>query len=157
MSVKPIPDGFHSVTPYLVVDNAADAIAFYERALGATEIMRMAGPNGNVGHAEIKVGDSPIMLADEFPEMGFRSPQSIGGTPVSLCLYVENVDECFKTALAAGAKEIRPVTDQFYGDRSGTLEDPFGHVWTIGTHKEDLGPDELQKRFEESMQQMGSS
>ena len=157
MSVKPIPDGFHSVTPYLIVSSAADAIEFYGRALGATEIMRLASPNGKVGHAEIRIGDSTIMLADEFPEMGFRSPQSIGGTPVSLCLYVEDVDGRFDKAVAAGAKAVRPVMDQFYGDRSGTLEDPFGHVWTIGTHKEELGTDELQKRFEESMQQMGSA
>jgi PhnB protein len=153
MAVKPIPDGYHSVTPYLVVKRGARAIDFYKEVFGASERMRMNGPNGTVGHAELEVGDSVVMLADEFPDMGFRSPQSVGGTPVSLVLYVEDVDSCFDRAVAAGAKALRPVEDQFYGDRSGTLEDPFGHVWTVSTHKEDVPPDELRRRAEALKQQ----
>jgi PhnB protein len=146
MAVKPIPDGYHSVTPYLIVNGAARALDFYKQAFGATEMMRLADPNGRIGHAEIKIGDSPIMLADEFPEMGFLGPQSPGGSGVCIGLYVEDVDTCFNRAIAAGAKELRPVQNQFYGDRSGTLADPFGHVWTIGTHIEDLTPEEIQRR-----------
>src|SRR6185295_16707190 len=134
MSVKPIPDGYHTATPYLIVKGASDAIDFYKKAFGATELMRMPGPGGCVAHAEIKIGDSPIMLADEFPQMDARGPKTIGGTPVGLMLYVEKVDEVFARAIAAGAKELRPLQNQFYGDRSGTLEDPFGHKWTIATH-----------------------
>jgi len=130
MAVKPIPDGYHTVTPYLVVKGAASAIDFYKKAFGATELMRMAGPDGRVGHAEIRIGDSPIMLADEFPEMGFKGPQSLGGSAVGILLYVKDVDTLFNQAVAAGGKVSRPVKDQFYGDRSGTLTDPFGHVWT---------------------------
>ncbi len=145
--VKPIPDGYHTATPYLIIKGAAEALEFYKKAFSATETMRMADPKTNhIGHAEIKIGDSPIMMADENPDMGFRSPKSIGGTPVSIMLYVEDVDAVAKQALAAGAKEVRPVEDQFYGDRSGTFEDPFGHVWTIATHKEDLTPEEIGKR-----------
>lgn len=144
--VKPIPEGYHSVTPYLIVKGAAGAIEFYKKAFGATELMRMAQPDGTIGHAEIKIGDSPIMLAEEVPEMGARSPQSLGGSPVSILLYVEDVDALFSQAVAAGAKVLRPVKDQFYGDRSGGVTDPFGHVWYIATHKEDLSPDELDKR-----------
>lgn len=146
MPVKAIPDGYHSVTPYLIVKGAAQALDFYKKAFSATEIMRMEGPGGKIGHAEIKIGDSPVMLADEFPEMGARSPQSLGGTPLSLLVYVEDVDARFKQAVAAGATVLRPVQDQFYGDRSGTLSDPFGHQWTIATHKEDLTMDEINKR-----------
>ena len=153
MAVKPIPDGYHSVTPYLIVKGAARAIDFYKNVFGASERMRMNGPNGTIGHAEIEVGDSVVMLADEFPDMGFRSPQSVGGTAVTLVLYVEDVDPCFDRAVAAGAKRLRPVEDQFYGDRSGTLEDPFGHVWTISTHKEDVPPEELRRRAEALMKQ----
>jgi PhnB protein len=150
--VKPIPDGYHTATPYLIIQGAAEALDFYKKAFSATEIMRMADPKTNhIGHAEIKIGDSPIMLADEHPDMGFRSPKSLGGTPVSLMLYVEDVDAVAKQATAAGAKEIRPVQDQFYGDRSGTFEDPFGHVWTISTHKEDLTPEEIGKRAAAAM------
>lgn len=148
MVVKPIPDGYHTVTPYLIVKDAAGAIEFYEKAFGATEIMRMPDPSGKVGHAEIKIGDSPIMLADEFPEMGARSPQSIGGSPVSILLYVEDADSRFAQAVAAGAKSIRPLKDQFYGDRSGSVEDPFGHVWHIATHKEDVSHEEMQRRMD---------
>jgi len=147
MSAKPIPDGYHTATPYLVVQNAASAIEFYKKAFGAEELMRLASPDGKIGHAEIKIGDSPIMLADEFPEMGYRGPRALGGSPVSIMLYVEDVDARFNQAIAAGAKAVRPVRDEFYGDRSGNLEDPFGHVWTIATHKEDVSPEEIEKRF----------
>lgn len=145
-NVKAIPEGYRSVTPYLIVSGAAKAIEFYKNVFGATEIMRMAAPSGKVGHAEIKIGDSAIMLADEHPEMGARSPQSIGGSPVSLMLYIEDVDAVFARALGAGAKQLRPVEDKFYGDRSGTLSDPFGHTWTVGTHKEDVPPEEMKRR-----------
>ncbi len=151
MSVKPIPDGYHTATPYLITQDAARAIDFYKRAFGATELMRFPGPDGKIGHAEIKIGDSPIMLADEFPGMGFRCPQALGGTPVSLLLYVEDVDARFNQAVQAGATVLRPLQDQFYGDRSGTVADPFGHVWTLATHKEDLAMDELRRRSEACM------
>jgi PhnB protein len=146
MAVKPIPEGYHSVTPYLIISGAAKAIDFYKKALGATEVMRL-DHGGKIGHAEIKLGDSHVMMADEFPEMGAKSPQSLGGTPVGICLYVPNVDALFKQAVDAGAKVERPVQDQFYGDRSGTIIDPFGHKWTIATHKEDLTPEEVSKRM----------
>jgi PhnB protein len=155
MAVKPVPDGYHSVTPYLIVKGADRAIDFYRKVFRASERMRMDGPNGTIGHAEIEIDDSVIMLADEFPDMGFRSPQSLGGAGVSLHLYVKDVDACFNQAVAAGAKALRPVQDQFYGDRSGTLEDPFGHVWTISTHKEDLSADEIRKRSEAFIKQQG--
>src|SRR5690606_34489781 len=128
-SVRGIPEGYHSLTPYLAVDDGARAIAFYQEAFGASEVMRMARPNGKVGHAELQIGDSRIMLADEYPDMGFRSPKTYGGSPVGLHLYVEDVDAVARRAVAAGAKELRPVKDQFYGDRTGSFEDPFGHVW----------------------------
>ncbi len=147
MSIKPIPDGYHSVTPYLIVKDAADAIEFYKKAFGASELMRVPGPGGAVMHAEIKIGDSIIMLADEFPQMDALGPKTIGGTPVGLMIYVANVDEVFTGALAAGGKEFRPLQNQFYGDRSGTLEDPFGHKWTIATHFEDVTHEEIQRRM----------
>lgn len=150
MAVKPVPDGYHTVTPYLIVNDAAKAIDFYKRAFNAVELMRMAGEGGKIGHAEIKIGDSPIMLADEFPDMGFRGPH---GSPVGMALYVEDVDVLFDQAIRAGGKVTRPLQDQFYGDRSGTLVDPFGHVWTITTHKEDLSPEEITRRFEEFSKQ----
>jgi PhnB protein len=146
MPTKPIPEGYHTVTPYLVMRDAARALDFYKRALGATELLRFDAPGGKIGHAEIKVGDSVIMLADEMPDMGYRGPQSLGGTAVSLMVYVEDVDSQFKRAVDAGAKVKQDVKDQFYGDRSGTVEDPFGHVWTIATHKEDVSQDELMRR-----------
>ncbi len=151
MTTKPIPDGYRTATPYLIVKGAADAIEFYKRAFGATEMLRMADPQGRVGHAEIKIGDSVIMLADEHPSMGYRSPRSLGGSSVSILLYLEDVDGVFERAVKAGAKAQRPVLDQFYGDRSGTLEDPFGHVWTIATHVEDVEPEEMKRRAEAAM------
>jgi PhnB protein len=157
MPVKPIPDGYTTVTPYLIVKDAAGALDYYKKALGATELFRMPGPGGKVMHAEIQVGDSRIMMADEFPEMCAQSPQTLGGTPVSLCLYVEDADTLFEQAVAAGATVRRPVMDQFYGDRSGTLVDPFGHVWTIATHKEDLTPEEIGRRAEAFMQPAAAS
>ena len=144
---KPIPDGYHTATPYLIIRGAGDAIEFYKKAFGATELFRMPAPGGKIGHAEIKIGDSPIMLADESPEMGYKSPQSLGGSPISIMIYVADVDTVFKQAVAAGGKEQRPVKDQFYGDRSGTLEDPFGHVWHVATHKEDVSPEEMERRL----------
>ena len=145
--VNYIPAGYHTVTPYLIVNGVARAIDFYKQAFGATEVVRIAGPGGKIGHAEIKIGDSRIMLADEFPEMDARGPQTIGGTPVGLMLYFEDADAVTARAISAGAKVLRPVQDQFYGDRSGTIADPFGHKWTIATHKEDLAPEEIQERF----------
>jgi PhnB protein len=152
MTTKAIPDGYHSVTPYLIIKGAADAIDFYKRVFDATELMRMPSPDGKIGHAEIRIGDSAIMLADEHPEMGHSSPQSLGGAGLSLVLYVERVDEVFKRAVASGAKQLQPVKDQFYGDRSGTLQDPFGHTWTVATHVEDIAPDEMRRRAEKFMQ-----
>jgi PhnB protein len=157
MAVKPIPEGYHSVTPYLIIKGAAGALDFYKKAFGARELFRMEGPGGCVGHAEIKIGDSPIMLADEHPEMGHHGPQSLGGTPVGICLYVEDADVVFNKAVAAGAKVKQPVQDQFYGDRSGTVTDPYGHIWTISTHKEDLSPEEVRKRAEAFMKKQHSS
>ncbi|MBI2216008.1 MAG: VOC family protein [Candidatus Rokubacteria bacterium] len=144
--VKPIPDGYHTITPYLSIKGAAEAIDFYKRAFGATETMRMSHADGRVGHAELQIGDSRVMLADEFPEMNFRSPHSIGGTPVMLHMYVEDADAVVKQAVAAGATLVRPVQDQFYGDRSGSVTDPYGHVWHVSTHKEDVSMEELRKR-----------
>ncbi len=152
MSVKPIPEGYHSVTPYLIVKGADAAMEYYREAFGATELFRFPAPGGTIGHAEIQIGDSPIMLADEQPEMGIVAPGPGSMPPVSILIYVEDVDERFPRALAAGGKEVRPLQDQFYGDRSGTLVDPFGHVWTIATHKEDVPPDELQRRAAKLMQ-----
>ena len=153
MSRPNIPEGYHSVTPYLVVDDSAAAIEFYRKAFGAEELMRFEA-DGRVGHAEIRIGDSHIMLSDAWPEWGYRSATEIGGTPVSLMLYVDDVDTVFQRAIAAGATERMPVEDQFYGDRTGNLTDPFGHQWTIGTHKEDVPVDEMQRRFREMMKDM---
>lgn len=147
MSVKPIPDGYHSVTPYLIAKDAAVAIEFYKKAFGAIELFRVPGPGGAIMHAEIKIGDSIIMLADEFPQMDALSPTTIGGSPVGLMIYLTNVDEVFARAIAAGGKELRPLQNQFYGDRSGTLADPFGHKWTIATHVEDVTPEEIDRRM----------
>ncbi|HYV29987.1 MAG TPA: VOC family protein [Candidatus Binatia bacterium] len=146
MKANYLPEGYHTATPYLIVNGAARAIEFYKQAFGATEVLRIPGPNGKVGHADIQIGDSHLMLADEFPECDARSPQAVGGTPVSLLLYFEDADAVTARAVSAGAKVLRPVQDQFYGDRAGTIADPFGHKWTVATHKEDLSPEEIQKR-----------
>lgn len=156
MPVKPIPDGYQSVTPYLIIDGAAAAIDFYKRAFGAVELMRLSAPDGKVGHAEVQIGTAILMLADEFPEMGAKGPSSYGGSPVSFMIYVEDVDAKFEQALAAGGTEVRPVKNQFYGDRSGTLKDPFGHTWTIGTHIEDVTPEEINRRFEAAAKSGGN-
>jgi PhnB protein len=151
MAVKPIPDGYHSVTPYLILDNAAGALEFYKKAFGAVELMRMPAPGGRIGHAEIRIGNSPVMLADENAEMNARSARSFGGSPISLMVYVENVDAVVAQAMAAGAKLMRPVADQFYGDRTGGVDDPFGYHWYIATHIEDVPPDELERRAAKAM------
>lgn len=152
---RPIPEGYHSVTPYLIVKGAAEAIDFYKRAFGAEEIARMLDPDGGrVVHAEIRIGDSVVMLADEFPEMNYLGPLSRGGPTSSLFLYVEDVDTAFARALAAGATLNRPVTDMFWGDRYGQLTDPFGHHWGLATHKEDVSPEEMQRRSEQFFAEM---
>ena len=145
-TVRAIPEGFEGATPYLSIKGAAEAIEFYKKAFGAVETMRMARPDGRIGHAEIKIGKANLMLADEHPEIGFLSPQTLGGTPVSIHIYVEDVDGLAARAEAAGAKVLRPVADQFYGDRSGGFEDPFGHRWHFATHKEDVSSEEMQRR-----------
>jgi PhnB protein len=147
MAVKPIPEGYRSVTPYLIVKGAVRAIDFYKQAFGATEIMRFPGPNNTIVHAEIKIGDSVVMLSDSPVGGEFRDPQALGGSPIGLMIYVPEVDKTFKNAVSLGAKESRPVVDQFYGDRSGTLVDPFGHVWTVATHVEDVSPQQMQERM----------
>lgn len=154
MPVKFIPDGYPTVTPYLVIKGAATALDFYQKVFGAEERMRMDN-KGMVMHAEITIGDTLVMLADEFPEMGYVGPHAIGGTPVSLMVYVKDVDQVFAQAIAAGAKEKRAVTNEFYGDRVGTVVDPFGHVWSIATHVEDVTPDEMNRRMRDMMKQMG--
>ena len=146
MKTKPIPDGYSAVTPYLIINGASAAIEFYKQAFGATERMRMGAPDDKVGHAELVIGGSLIMLADEFPDMGARSPQTIGGSPVMLHLYMDDVDAVVARAVAAGAKITQPVETKFYGDRSGGLVDPFGHLWNIATHVEDVSPEEMQRR-----------
>jgi PhnB protein len=144
--VQPIPEEYRGATPYLSVKDAARAIEFYKKAFGAREVMRMPQPDGKIGHAEVRIGDAPIMLADEFPEMNFRSPQSLGGTPVNIVVYVNDVDALVSQAVGAGAKLSKPVADQFYGDRVGVLEDPFGHSWSFATHIEDVTPEEMNRR-----------
>jgi PhnB protein len=150
-TVKPIPDGYPQVVPYLCVDGANAAIDFYGRVFGAKERLRMPAPGGKVGHAELQIGDSLIMLADEFPDMGVRSPKSIGGTPVTMSMYVEDVDRVFRAAVEAGATALRPPEDQFYGDRAGQFEDPFGHRWSVATHVEDVPPEEMARRAAAAM------
>jgi len=145
-TVNAIPEGFQGATPYLCARGAAAAIEFYKKAFGAIEIMRMEAPDGRLGHAEIQIGTAKLMLADEYPEMGFRSPQTLGGSPVTIHIYVEDVDALAAQAESAGAKVLRPVADQFYGDRSCQLADPFGHVWSFATHKEDISPEEMKRR-----------
>jgi PhnB protein len=145
-SVKPVPDGYHTVTPYLCVDGAGPAIEFYKSVFGAAEVFRMPDPAGKVRHAEIQIGDSRVMLADEYPDIGFRAPRSTGGTPVLIHLYVEDVDAVFNRAVAGGARVINQVADHFYGDRGGSIEDPYGHRWYIATHKEDLSLEQIEAR-----------
>jgi PhnB protein len=152
-TVKPIPEGYHSVTPYLYIKGAASAIDYYKNVFGAKEHVRMPGPNGRIMHAELQIGDSMIMLADENLQIDAKSPATLGGVASSLLLYVENVDAVTQKAVTAGAKLVRPVQDQFYGDRSGTISDPFGHVWTIATHVEDVSPEEMKKRMAKASSQ----
>jgi PhnB protein len=151
--VKPIPDGYPRITPSLIIDGAGAAIDFYADVLGTTVRMRMDGPDKRVGHAELQLGDSVIMLADEYPDMGYLGPKAVGGTPVTISVYVDDVDSVFKKALGAGATELRAVENQFYGDRSGQFEDPFGHRWNVATHVEDVPEDELMRRATEMMSQ----
>jgi len=157
MPVRPIPEGYHSITPYLVISGAAKAIDWYKQAFGAQQTLRMEDPTtGKIGHAELKIGDSYIMLADEYPDMGYRSPKTLGGAGISLLLYVllyvKDVDGTVKQAVDAGAKLERPLQDQFYGDRTGTIQDPFGHVWTIATHIEDVSAEEMLERSKKAFQ-----
>ena len=155
--VKPIPDDYPRVCAYLHIDGAAKAIDFYRQVFGATERLRMDGPDGRVGHAELAIGDSVVMLADEYPEMGVRGPKSIGGTPVVLSIYVSDVDAVVATATGAGATVTRPLEDRFYGDRVAQLEDPFGHVWSVQTHIEDVSPEEMQRRAVTESESAGAS
>ena len=148
MSVKPIPDDYHTITPYLTARNASEAIEFYKTAFGATEVGRLVMPDGGIAHAEIKIGDSNIMISEESEDWGNLSPQALNGSPVNLCIYVEDVDAVFAQALKEGATTKMDVEDQFYGDRMGSLTDPFGHIWSIMTHKEDLTFDEMQTRMD---------
>jgi PhnB protein len=145
--VKPIPDGYRGAIPYLCLDRAAEGLEFYKKAFGAVERIRMDAPGGKIGHAEILIGDALVMLADEYPDIGFVSPKTLGGTPVHVAIYVEDVDAFARRATAAGATVRRPLRDEFYGDRTGQFEDPFGHQWTFSTHVEDVSPEEMQKRM----------
>jgi len=151
-NVPPVPEGYHTVTPYLIIKGAAQAIDYYKNVFGATVVVRMDGPNGTVGHAELQIGDSRIMLADENLNMGYRSATSIGASPVSLYLYLPDVDRVVDKAVASGAKIVKPVQDQFYGDRSGFIQDPFGHFWGIATHVEDVSEQEMKERMKKVMQ-----
>src|SRR3954468_15658407 len=151
MAVKPIPDNYPRVIPYLTVDGAADAIEFYKTVFGATEQVRMDAPGGKIGHAELAIGDGLVILADAFPDMGGTTPAMLGGSPVTIMVYVEDVDDCYQRALDNGATAVGKVEDQFYGDRSGSFEDPFGHRWHISTHVEDVPPDEMEKRAAAAM------
>lgn len=148
-TVQPIPEGYPQITPYLCVDGASAAIEFYSEVFGATERMRMDDPDGRIGHAELQLGDSVLMLADEYPDLGIRGPKTIGGTPVTMSVYVEDVDSVVDRAVKAGAKMLRPVEEKFYGDRAGQFEDPFGHRWSVATHVEDMSPEEMAKRAAE--------
>ena len=150
--VNYIPKGYNTITPYLVIKGAAKAIDYYKRVFGATVVVRMDGPNGQVGHAELQIGDSRIMLADENPQMGYRSAENIGASPVSLYVYLPDCDKVVAKAVAEGAKILKPVEDQFYGDRSGFIQDPFGHFWSVATHKEDLSQKEMEERAKKAMQ-----
>jgi PhnB protein len=149
MAVKPIPEGYNTLSPSLIVDGAADAIEFYKRAFGATERGTMHGPDGKIAHAELQLGDSVLMLADEFPDAGAKGPSAYGGSPVSLTVYVEDVDATFERAAEAGATVVWPLENKFYGDRAATFDDPFGHRWTINSHVEDVSPEEMGRRAAE--------
>jgi PhnB protein len=155
MATKPIPEGYHTATPYLAVDDAARAIEYYTRAFGAKERVRMDAPGGKIGHAELEIGDSLVMLSDPFPQASTKPPKELGGTSASVFLYVEDVDEVVKQAVDAGAKVTMEVADQFWGDRFGTITDPFGHVWGISTHVEDVPPQEMEERAKAAMASMG--
>lgn len=155
MPVNPIPKGYEGVTPYLIVDGAARALEFYRDAFGAVEVMRMPGPGGKIGHAEFRIRDAHVMIADEHPEWGQKGPTTYGGSAVTLMVYVPDVDQVFAQALKAGATKVREVEDQFYGDRAGSLRDPFGHVWHLATHVEDVADDELRRRAAKAMEAMG--
>jgi PhnB protein len=154
--VKPIPDGYASVTPYLFIKGAAHAIEYYKKVFGAQEIMRLPAPNGLIGHAELRIGDSLIMLSDENPQWGTKGPHTLGGSATSLHVYVENVDAVVQKAVDEGAQINRPVKDQFYGDRSGSVIDPYGHLWSVATHIEDVSPEEIKKRMAVAMSQAAS-
>ncbi|TWT34983.1 Glyoxalase-like domain protein [Thalassoglobus neptunius] len=151
MSVKPVPDGYHAVQAYLIVQNATEAIEWYKEVFGTEEQMRLTGPGGSVGHAELQIGDSVVMLASEFPDMEVYAPEHFNGSPISMAIYLEDVDTVYQRAIDAGATAKRPVQDQFYGDRSGMIVDPFGHSWSLATHIEDVTPEEVQKRFDQMM------
>ena len=142
-SVKAIPDGYHTITPNITVRDAANALEFYQKAFGAEEVMRMPGPGGKIMHAEIRIGDSRLMIADEMPEMGNKGPKALDGSPVSFYVYVNNVDAAWKRAVGAGAKELMPLENMFWGDRTGRLEDPYGHIWVLAQHVKDLSPAEM--------------
>ena len=157
MATKPIPEGYQTLTPYLAVDNATEAIEFYKRAFGAKERVRMPGPEGTIGHAELEIGDSLVMLSDPFPQATTRTPKELGGTSASVFMYVEDVDATVRQAVDAGATVTMEVADQFWGDRFGTITDPFGHVWSIATHIEDLTPEEIEERGKAAMAAMSSS
>jgi PhnB protein len=157
MSVKPIPEGYHTVTPYLILKDTAQAIDFYRNAFGAAETVRLNNPDGSIMHAEIRIGNSHIMLSDEYPDMGYVGPLSLGGTPVTLVMYVEDVDSIFQQAVAAGAEVVSPVKNEFYGDRSGSVKDPFGYIWSIATHVEDVSEEEMARRYAEISKQGGES
>ena len=155
MATKPIPEGYHSVTPYLAVDDATEAIEFYKKAFGAKERVRMAAPGDTIGHAELEIGDSLVMLSDPSPQSSTRSPKELGGTSVSFLLYVEDVDAFVKKAVDSGANVVMEVADQFWGDRFGTISDPFGHTWSVATHVEDVPPEEMEERAKAAMAEMG--
>jgi PhnB protein len=156
MTVKPIPEGYHTATPYLAVDDAAEAIEYYKKAFGAKERVRMEAPGGKIGHAELEIGDSLVMLADPFPQSSTRPPKELGGTSVSVFMYVEDVDAVVKQAVDAGATVTMDVADQFWGDRFGSVSDPFGHSWSIATHVEDVPPEEMAERSKAAMAAMSS-
>ena len=157
MAVQPIPEGYHSLTPYLAVEDADKAIEFYKDAFGATELLRMPGPDGKIAHAELQIGDSKLMLSDPFPQSNVKPPSERGGPTASIFMYVEDVDSIFDQAQRTGAKVVSELEDMFWGDRFGTLSDPFGHVWSIATHKEDLSEEEMAERSKAAMAEMGAS